>query len=109
MTEIATILEKKGWTLRSGAADGPDLAFENGVQKRKEIFLPWRGYNNSTSTNYIISDKAYDLVSSFEDNWKYLKEGHKKILAYNVHQVLGTIFNLANKDSLERVKSLLVA
>lgn len=39
MEEVANELEQLGYTLRSGGADGADLAFEAGVQSRKEIFL----------------------------------------------------------------------
>lgn len=38
MTEVAKYLEEKGYTLRSGAAQGADTAFEKGVKEKKEIF-----------------------------------------------------------------------
>ena len=39
MTRIARILDGKGYTLRSGGAEGADTAFANGASK-KEIFRP---------------------------------------------------------------------
>ena len=38
MTELAKELESKGYTLRSGGAQGADTAFERGVKSKKEIF-----------------------------------------------------------------------
>lgn len=38
MTELAKELESKGYTLRSGGAQGADTAFEKGVSAKKEIF-----------------------------------------------------------------------
>lgn len=40
MTELAELLAKKGYTLRSGGAAGADQAFEKGSGSNKEIFLP---------------------------------------------------------------------
>jgi hypothetical protein len=37
-TQFATKMEKLGWCLHSGGADGSDKAFELGVEKNKEIF-----------------------------------------------------------------------
>jgi hypothetical protein len=38
MTELAKELESRGYTLRSGGAQGADTAFEKGVSNKKEIF-----------------------------------------------------------------------
>jgi hypothetical protein len=38
MTELAKELESRGYTLRSGGAQGADTAFEKGVTSKKEIF-----------------------------------------------------------------------
>ena len=48
MTQVATKLEALGYSLRSGAADGADTAFENGVINplNKQIFIAWEGFSN---------------------------------------------------------------
>lgn len=48
MTALAFLLEKEGYILRSGGAEGADTAFENGVRSLyyKEIYLPWTFFNN---------------------------------------------------------------
>ena len=40
MTKLSAKLEAQGWTLRSGAADGADTGFENGVNNEDEYILP---------------------------------------------------------------------
>jgi hypothetical protein len=69
MREIATLLERRKYTLRSGGALGADLAFEGGVIKNKEIF-----YKESYRINdgYYVEYDDYDL----EFATKILKQYH---------------------------------
>jgi len=91
MTEYAYELEKLGYILRSGGAEGADLAFEIGVQKddMKEIYLPWKDFNNNKSKYYNITKKAFELGKEYHKGWSYLKPGAKKLMARNGYQVLG--------------------
>ncbi|MDE0409470.1 MAG: DUF2493 domain-containing protein [Alphaproteobacteria bacterium] len=46
MREIAERLGERGWQLRTGGADGADSAFAAAAPPgRREIIVPWRGYN----------------------------------------------------------------
>lgn len=68
MTKIGEILAKKNFILRSGGASGADSAFENGcdIQNgKKEIYLPWKNFNNNSSKLYYISDKAKQIAKEF--------------------------------------------
>ena len=96
MTLIANKLEKEGWILRSGAAPGADTAFEEGVEKLKDIYLPWKGFNKSTSNLYKISNEALKIASENHPGWEYLKSPVRKLMARNAYQVQG--YNL-NKNS----------
>ncbi len=49
MTRVARVLAAKGYTLRSGHAEGADSAFEAGAGGLCEIFLPARGWRGSAS------------------------------------------------------------
>lgn len=91
MSNIAAKLENEKYILRSGGADGADSAFEKGVgnPKNKEIYLPWKGFEGSTSLLYTICDKAYQIAEIYHPNWKSLSEGSKKLHARNAYQVLG--------------------
>lgn len=92
MTRIAEHLCSRGYILRSGGADGADEAFQNGcdnVNGSKEIYIPWRGFNNSASQLYTISEDAFLLASTIHPAWDKLSQGAKKLHARNVYQVLG--------------------
>lgn len=91
MTEAAKNLQQIGLGLRSGAADGADAAFERGVTdpSMKQIFLPWKSFNNHDSHFHEPMDRAYDLAAKHHPNWVHLKESVRRLHARNMHQVLG--------------------
>lgn len=90
---------QNGWVLRSGHADGADRAFEMGCDKaggNKEIYLPWKGFNNSKSLLYLDNlqnSMAYDIAGQFHPNWYNLKDAAKKLMARNSYQILGIDLN----------------
>lgn len=93
---IAGVLANKGFTLRSGGAKGADSAFENGCDKAKglkEIFLPWRGFENSISQLYNISEEAMKIAATYHPYWYNLSQGAQKLQARNSYQVLGYNLN----------------
>ena len=90
--EIASELAVKGCILRSGGADGADLAFEYGcVQKdgKMEIFIPWANFNNNPSRLFNPTPEAFELSSKYHPYWHNLKQGAKRLHARNAHQILG--------------------
>lgn len=91
MTELAQFLTSKGYILRSGGANGADKAFEAGVSDvdLKEIYLPWKGFNDHPSLLYNISDEAYTLAQKYHPAWDKLSTAAKKLIARDGYQVLG--------------------
>lgn len=89
MTQLAIFLELRGYTLRSGHADGADLAFEHGVRENKEIYLSWKGFNGSDSQWINPSIDAYHIAKQFHPNWNACKPGARALMARNSHQMLG--------------------
>lgn len=92
MTKIAEHLASHDWLLRSGGADGADLAFESGCENVggiKEIFIPWHGFNKSISPLFPPSTEAHTLASTIHPVWDKLSQGAKKLHARNCHQILG--------------------
>lgn len=90
--KVARFLAKRGVVLRSGGADGADKAFEIGcdsVRGDKEIYLPWRYFEDSSSDLVVSNPEAYEIAEQLHPYWHNLKDGAKKLQARNTHQVLG--------------------
>lgn len=95
-TILGSFFAKRGLILRSGGANGADKAFEIGCDKsngNKEIYLPWKGFNDSDSNLIIKDPEAFKIAEKFHPYWKVLKQGAQKLHGRNVHQVLGWDLN----------------
>jgi len=89
---LGELFAKQGFILRSGNAKGADQAFEKGCDKvngKKEIFLPWKDFENSTSKLYNITNEAMTIAAIYHPYWNNLSYSAKKLLARDVYQVLG--------------------
>jgi hypothetical protein len=93
--EVAHFLGLFEYTLRSGAATGADSMFEKHCMYSKEIYLPWKGFNNNFSNLYLDNinlDKvteAREIAKEYHPSWSYLSEAAKKLMTRNTFQVLG--------------------
>ena len=100
---IAQYFARQGYVLRSGGANGADLAFENAYRAAKgstEIYLPWEGFNGSSSELYGVCPEALKLASTIHPAWHACSDAAKRLHARNCYQVLGR--------SLDRPSDLLV-
>lgn len=91
---VSCVLANNGYTLRSGAADGADAAFEFGcdsVQGLKEIWLPWKNFNKHSGIDatMAITEQHEDIASQLHPAWGKLSQGAQKLHTRNVGQVLG--------------------
>lgn len=95
MSIIPIFLNKDhGYILRSGGAPGADLAFETFLSNDvKNIYLPWKGFNDNKSQLYNVTTGAYSIAEKFHPAWKSLSQAGKKLHARNVYQVLGEDLN----------------
>lgn len=97
MRDFGEAAAKRGWTLRSGAADGADLAFEEGARRVRnagmEIYLPWPKFNGHSSPLHLshgdMHGEAARLARSVHPRWSNLGPQVQKLHVRNVHQVLG--------------------
>ncbi len=92
LRDISAVLCSKGFILRSGGADGADTAFEQGcdsVNGRKEIYLPWKGFNGNKSPLFDIPVDAFKVARHFHPAWYKLSQGAKRLHASNIMQILG--------------------
>jgi len=90
MTKIARFLGELGYTLRSGAARGADSAFEAGANRR-EIYLPWRGFEKRASRYSHPSPEAAAIAACIHPAWHRLTPGARALQSRNSHQVLGEL------------------
>lgn len=92
MAKIGHKLALEGATLRSGAADGADMAFEHGCNQahgKKEIYAPWFGYQSRTDTTIVRSAQAEEIAKFYHPNWNACSKGVKKLHIRCVYQILG--------------------
>lgn len=100
MKDISKYLAAQGWVLRSGGAEGADKAFEEGCDQilgEKEIFLPWKGYNDNPSLLYYksklipedIKHQSFELAEKYHPAWGQCSYGAKCLLARDGLQILG--------------------
>lgn len=105
MWRVAEVYARRGWILRSGAADGADLAFERGcnyAKGAKEIFLPMPGFNGrqaeaDTGKGRVIisspTEAAIKLAATYHPSWERCSATARLMHARNCHQVLGLRLN----------------
>lgn len=107
MTRIGGYLFSQGWTLRSGGAEGADKAFESGFDNQanntlingqhdypgKEIFLPWKNFNFSSSNlhpgAYPFTKEELETASKFHPAWHRCSPGAQAMHTRNVRQIQG--------------------
>lgn len=96
MVDVAQQLSAR-WTLRSGHADGADMAFETGAitgNGKMEIFVPWFGFNGAPTDHpdYIRPRATQELAEfsmQFHPNWGALSDAAKLLMMRNACQILG--------------------
>jgi len=93
MRAFGTAFARQDFTLRSGGAPGADTAFEDGCDKGhgpKEIYLPWKGFQNRVSEWHTVTEEALDMAADFYGSgWQFLKRPTRLLMARNIYQVLG--------------------
>lgn len=107
MHHIGAYLFTEGWTLRSGAADGADKAFELGANEAaeaafrpdkiqlhvKEIYLPWKGFNHSISDLHPekipFTQQEIDLSALAHPAWARCTPSVRLLHQRNMRQLIG--------------------
>jgi hypothetical protein len=93
MTHIAVRLYQKGWTCRTGGADGADLAFENGAAPKVEVYVPWQ-YFNGRPHGIVCGEDLFlrDVALRHHPRWSSLREPVRKLMTRNSAQIIGHCF-----------------
>jgi hypothetical protein len=96
MTFLGRELAGRNWLLRSGGSPGADVAFETGCDLaggRKEIYLPWPGFNGSNSPLFNMPTEALAIALRIHSGLSLRNHTVKKLRARNVCQILGASLN----------------
>lgn len=94
MTDLARTLDPF-YRLRSGHADGADIAFEKGA-RRPEIWLPYPNFNGSNAEYFPCSEASY-IARQYVPKWTSLSQAVQLLFSRNVHQVLGADLKTPSK------------
>ena len=94
MENFAIEFAAKDYTLRSGGANGSDVAFERGCDRqhgKKEIYLPWKGFNGSDSDLYDCYGNMHTTMAKlvYGPRWSEISDAVKKLMTRNTAQVVG--------------------
>ncbi len=98
--KIATQLEKDGWLLSSGGAEGSDDAFEAGITEvsHHRIIIPRNGFNgkhanegyvNFGNATQLMKNQCDALASYVHPAWDNMPRWMKNLHSRNVMQILG--------------------
>lgn len=86
--------------LRSGHADGADMAFEIGATQQ-EIYLPWENFNGSDSELVAPTFENYnyakEIAESIHPAWHACNDSTKHLHTRNVYQILGRDLDLPSE------------
>jgi len=99
---IGAFVRGRGGYVRSGHAEGADMAFERGAKENTLVYLPWEGFGpderHAPSRNYLVFDEmgvdskelAFESVDEYHPAPNRLSWGAKKCLGRDFFQVMGT-------------------
>ena len=87
--EIVELLYGKDFILRSGGAEGTDSMFEKHVGNKKEIYLPFKGFNKNVSELYFISEESKQMAIKHHPAGHNLSSTVLNFHARNCYQILG--------------------
>jgi hypothetical protein len=96
LRDASKYFSQRGYILRSGGASGSDDYCERGVDSvsgEKEIYLPWKYFNDNLSELYPDNlpnfYKAKEMAAKYHPAWKRMGEPAKLLHGRNCYQILG--------------------
>lgn len=99
MGYMACELARNGYILRSGGANGADIAFQRGCDigntRAKEIYIPWASYGPTDDVLEMgiivpkMGKKLMGILKNIHPNYENLSVQAKKLHGRNIFQVIG--------------------
>lgn len=97
MASVGAQLDKQGWMIRSGHAQGADQAWACMHRPQmREIYLPWARFNNGGGDGFFVSPQSDALAAVARVShpaWDRLTDGGRKLMMRNVSIILGAELN----------------
>ncbi len=78
--------------VHTGDANGSDLCFKANA-KNCISYLPFKGFNNSTSDKFTVCNKAVTLASFHHPYFDTMKNITKQLMGRNVYQIMSDTFD----------------
>ncbi len=103
MEFIGSVMTSQGLVLRSGSSTAADRAFELGASKyaneftKPHIYLPYPGYERSSSWLSQPSQQALDGAETMIPHWDTLTLSQRLLEASKLHQVGGYYLNTPSR------------
>lgn len=92
----AKLLSDHGYFPRGGGAPGMDSAFYK-ASKHAEVYPPWNKFEGFPLL-YSIPVKAFEMAEDIiGPRWEKMSDGHRKLHARNMQQVLGPHLDTPSK------------
>lgn len=88
ITKITRYFESDGYVVRTRGSKGFDEVVDESVE-RKELFVPWRGFEGRTTNTYNPSQDVFDKAAEFHPRWYKLNNRVRRIMASATACVLG--------------------
>lgn len=85
---IAIDMENRGYTMRTSGNKGVEEIIEV-VAQNKEIYIPWKKFNDRESQYCKVDKSAIDLVGTLHPSFQDLKDSVKAIIGRYAHVILG--------------------
>ena len=94
MTSLSAALERDGMILRTGGAEGADMAFEAGISDpaNRIIYIPWKGFSGRGDELNVVSSYTAvhaEIAAGAHPRWGFCGRGARALHTRNVAQVLG--------------------
>lgn len=94
---IAKKLADSGFVVYSGNAEGSDITFQLGSEKKCVLLLPWKKFNqkmydvNNSLDQYEVgkSDEGQSMIDKYHPSPKSLSYGGRLMMARNWYQIQG--------------------
>ena len=98
LKRTAEVMAKNGYILRTGGTKAADESLEKGCDNakgKKEVYLPFEGYNDNPSKLYNLENykEAENIAKKYDYNWTLSSNKVKSVITQYSYILLGRDLN----------------